>query len=86
MKENDEKKKIDDDCDGLTDEDFNAQQACTAGQGACQGQGVIACQADEMSAACNAVADPSQARPEVCNGIDDDCDGKLDENYTVTIN
>jgi hypothetical protein len=74
---------LDDDCDGQIDEGFNVGEACTTGTGVCQGQGVITCQMDQMSAICNAVENINSSEVEICNGIDDDCDGQLDETYTV---
>ncbi len=66
----------DDDCDGSADEDFpTLGDACTVGLGACARGGAVACAADGR-AACDATAgDPS---PESCNQIDDDCDGRVD--------
>ncbi|MBT9557782.1 MAG: lamin tail domain-containing protein [Myxococcales bacterium] len=73
----------DDDCDGAVDEDFTlpmpngatvvgAGKSC--GTGACAG-GVTACGADSESLVCPTSA---SLATEVCNGIDDDCDGKTD--------
>ena len=61
----------DDDCDGLSDEDLGTQDC---GQGRC---------ARELQA-CNegvsAVCDPNLGSvPEVCNGMDDDCNGRIDD-------
>ena len=71
---------VDDDCDGVVD---NAptdapnlvcsltpphdKSPCTAGQPVCQ-QGAWTC-----------VGGGIQPQPEVCNGVDDDCDGQVDE-------
>jgi hypothetical protein len=68
---------VDDDCDGDTDEDFDVGGSCTAPIGGCQGTGVIACAADEISTECtNVVATGSG---ETCNDADDDCDTMIDE-------
>ncbi len=73
----------DDDCDGLTDENFAlngvALGAACAGKGLC-GNGVVACSA-QGTVTCSTLADgpQSQAKPELCNGQDDDCDGMTDE-------
>jgi hypothetical protein len=67
---------LDDDCDGSTDEGFNVGVACSSGVGACQRSGVIACDA-QGGAMCDAV--PGNPSIELCNGVDDDCDGAVDQ-------
>ncbi len=66
----------DEDCDGLTDEGFDLDAACTRGVGACLRDGVRVCDG-EGGAVCNAVA--GQPGVEICNRLDDDCDGATDE-------
>jgi hypothetical protein len=73
----------DDDCNGLTDDGLHWQglpvgATCTA-LGAC-GQGVVVC-GSKGDAVCStaAGAPQSKAKPETCNGQDDDCDGQTDE-------
>ncbi len=64
----------DEDCDGESDEGLRlgedcpleAQGICAAGQWVCEG-------AERVCRSLHA------ARPEICNGEDDDCDGSLDE-------
>ncbi|MBL8785644.1 MAG: putative metal-binding motif-containing protein, partial [Deltaproteobacteria bacterium] len=78
----------DDDCDGSTDETFlyggiAIGQACD-GVGAC-GAGVVECaQARTDKATCSTDADgsASQATTEICDGLDNDCDGETNENLT----
>ncbi|MCB9529749.1 MAG: hypothetical protein H6701_15400 [Myxococcales bacterium] len=65
---------IDDDCDGRTDEGI-VGTACQVGTGECRAQGVTVC--EPGGARCE--ADPRNPAPEVCNGRDDDCDGRTDE-------
>ncbi len=67
----------DNDCDGVADEDFDLGTDCTVGQGACLRTGKRACVGQTGAAACNAAIVTGTA--ELCNGIDDDCDGTTDE-------
>jgi len=61
---------IDDDCDGLTDEDLGTT---TCGTGACR------VTVDNCRDGVRQVCIPGSPSGEVCNGIDDDCDGLTDE-------
>ncbi|MDP3273745.1 MAG: MopE-related protein [Deltaproteobacteria bacterium] len=63
----------DDDCDGLVDEMLPDGPACGATVGACRA-GVMRCVGGAM--ACVGATGPS---PEVCNNIDDNCNGMTDE-------
>ena len=67
---------IDDDCDGVTDEEAEGAGAPCDGADAdaCE-EGVLECRAGE-GLVCS---DPDEATVELCNGIDDDCDGDTDE-------
>jgi sugar lactone lactonase YvrE/uncharacterized protein YegL len=68
----------DNDCDGRVDENWpTLGKSCTAGSGACQNQGRVVCAADGKGVRCN--ASPRPATTEVCDGRDNDCDGKTDE-------
>src|SRR5262249_10990735 len=65
----------DNDCDGQIDEgNPGGGGACTTGQPGVCSQGTLSCQ----SGALVCVRD-SQPTTEVCNGVDDDCDGSVDE-------
>ncbi len=69
---------LDDDCDGSPDEGFGVGEACV-GTGEC-GAGVLECSA-EGGAQCSTEGGGSadQTGEEVCDGLDNDCDGELDE-------
>ena len=72
---------LDEDCDGRTDEDFLVGTACRTNQpGACAGDGVLVC-AGPNSVTCFGPGNPPT--PEVCNGIDDDCNGAVDDGPRV---
>lgn len=66
---------IDDDCDGLIDENIGGEPCDLSNSyGTCKGKaecigGKLVCQGSYPS-------------PEVCNGIDDNCNGKTDEGYS----
>ncbi len=64
---------IDDNCDGTVDEGF-VPQTTTCGVGACQRSGATVCAGGGVHDSC--VAGPPAA--ELCNGVDDDCDGTVD--------
>ncbi len=69
---------LDDDCDGDTDEEAaDVGEACDAGPEAC-GPGTLSCEAGSLL--CVA---PMEGGAELCNGLDDDCDGAVDEGVRV---
>lgn len=70
---------LDDDCDGEIDDGFpSLGQACDNGQlGACRRSGALVC-GGPNEIVCNAPP-PVSGTPEICNRIDDDCDGQVDE-------
>lgn len=74
---------LDNDCDGDVDEGFGLGAACSVGQGVCHRTGVIECSTlDNTMTKCSAeVVTPGI---ELCdNGLDDDCDGDVDEGFNV---
>ena len=76
---------LDDDCDTLVDEDFpNKGMVCDdGGLGICRGTGVRVCNAAGNGTECQ-ITNPGQpATTEVCNNLDDDCDGSIDEGACV---
>ncbi len=66
---------LDDDCDGSIDEALT--ERCGSDVGACEA-GTVMC-TDGSFPACLPVTDPST---ESCNGVDDDCDGRNDEDIS----
>lgn len=68
---------IDDDCDGIVDNVVGLGDVCTVGQGVCSNSGNLVCATSGGGLTCDATPGPAYA--EVCNGIDDDCDGVIDD-------
>ncbi len=65
----------DDDCDTATDEDLGS---IICDIGACQTT-IAACEAGGQFGICPPAGTGAAADDSVCNGIDDDCDGRVDE-------
>ncbi|MEM0465931.1 MAG: putative metal-binding motif-containing protein [Candidatus Pacearchaeota archaeon] len=69
---------IDDDCDGKIDEDFSDKNdICYIGIGECRSEGKMICNSAGNSTFCRAVAKKPEI--EICDGLDNDCDGNIDE-------
>jgi Notch 1 len=76
---------LDDDCDTKVDEEFlppalvpGKGGMCTNGQlGVCVRTGTLVCRADGAGVECNAPLVTGTS--EICNVMDDDCDGRVDE-------
>jgi hypothetical protein len=73
---------IDDDCDGFDDEDYGpTSTAC--GVGACAAAGATSCSGGVETDSC--MPGMPAANDATCDGIDDDCDGSVDEDCVFTI-
>jgi hypothetical protein len=72
---------IDDDCDGRIDEDFSDKgQPCNDSlKGVCQGTGVRVCNVAGDGTACQITSPGLAVSAEICNGLDDNCNGLVDE-------
>ncbi|MEN8184614.1 MAG: putative metal-binding motif-containing protein, partial [Myxococcota bacterium] len=69
---------LDDDCDGSTDEDYLVPQT-SCGVGACAATGALECLAGTLVDSCE--SGTPAVDDTVCNGLDDDCDGAVDEDF-----
>jgi hypothetical protein len=76
---------LDNDCNGVVDFPSLINQPCSvsgpAGSEACQASGIRKCFNNVLSCvgSNNQPISPSTKKQEVCNGVDDDCDGETDE-------
>ncbi len=70
---------VDDNCNGTIDDGIPATPT-TCGVGACGAAGTLFCQNGQMVNSCT----PGLPSAEICNGVDDDCDGATDEGVLAT--
>jgi hypothetical protein len=68
---------IDDDCNGVVDDAPGVGEGCTLRSGTCESPGQRLCDPVSARVICNA-PEPSPMA-EICDGRDNDCDGRLDE-------
>ncbi|MDC0672596.1 hypothetical protein [Nannocystis radixulma] len=73
---------LDNDCDELIDEDFEVGGPCSLGLGECETPGVFACD-DFGAVVCDAVPPPPEF--ELCDGLDNDCDGNIDDTCLICL-
>ncbi len=81
---------LDNDCDGSTDEHqigpmeaCSLGDACGVGVGECGNNGNCVCNpADPNGPAVCSTSIPGTPQPEICDGLDNDCDGTEDNNLT----
>jgi YD repeat-containing protein len=69
---------IDDDCDGLADDDYVALPT-ECGVGACQATGATSCVDGAVVDGCT--PGPAADADTICDGLDEDCDGTSDEEF-----
>ena len=79
---------IDNDCDGLTDEGFTVGESCVVGLGLCARSGVKVCGAQGNVVRCEVESEEPtepthEPTRELCNALDDDCDGRVDEDVRL---
>lgn len=68
---------IDENCSGAADEGY-VQTSTTCGIGACESTGQIICQNGLIQDTCA----PGTPQDEICDNVDNDCNGNLDDNLT----
>ncbi len=72
---------VDEDCDGAVDEDYPATPT-SCGVGVCARTGAISCVDGTVQDTC-APGNPISPTDATCNGLDDNCDGQVDEGFVA---
>ncbi|HKY33510.1 MAG TPA: MopE-related protein, partial [Candidatus Polarisedimenticolia bacterium] len=72
---------LDNDCDGSIDNGFPLGGACTVGTGECAAPGTLVCSIDGSGTTCSGT--PGDPVAERCDGLDNDCDGSIDNGFLV---
>jgi hypothetical protein len=75
---------VDDDKDGLVDEDWPIGEPCWGGFGVCRAQGIWKCGLLELAVCVRDFKNVIDPKPEECNGLDDNCDGLIDNFAPMT--
>ncbi len=71
----------DNNCNGFIDEHYDLGAACVIGQGECRGGGITECAPNELEVIC--VGESGDQNVEICDGLDNDCDTLIDEDYQL---
>jgi len=74
---------VDNDCDGITDDVATLGDRCTSGVGECRQAGNLVCDFNRQTVVCGAV--PLAPRPEVCDGLDNNCNGQPDDGQLADV-
>jgi hypothetical protein len=69
---------LDNDCDGVVDNTYDVGDLCSVGVGQCAAAGLKACSGPDMTAC---TATPLPASTELCDDLDNDCDGTTDDDF-----
>ena len=74
----------DDDCDGRVDETFSVGGMCFVDNSSgCRLEGAYQCDPNTEAAMC-VISSETSNRPELCDGVDNDCDDVIDEGFEET--
>ena len=72
---------VDNDFSGEADEPFQLGEGCSIGTGLCRTNGVWECNPETGGRLCNARVELPKS--ELCDGLDNDCDGEADDGFDV---